>query len=208
MRQILFALLIAGYFLWPACQHPEILTPINPDPTDTTHTLTCEDTIEINFPGDMERGYVKAVKTCRDWKSSGYASTVDASPNYLSISGRTFYPHILSNGDTVFLYAENLSFLVPKKIGKFPMTSPPGLHADTATCSFGYIDYDVIRALWLVDASFSDNELEVTELDLVNRRVKGRFNVRLTIDTTTLQYEKYPSKLHFHEGEFDVEIVD
>ncbi|MFN0037237.1 MAG: hypothetical protein ACKVUS_19435 [Saprospiraceae bacterium] len=208
MRQAFFALLIAGYFLWPACQHPEILTPIEPEPIDTTHTLTCEDTIEINLSGTMEHGYLKAVKTCRAWKASGEAFESGVPANHLFTVGKTYFPHILTNGDTVLLYAEGLAFSFPKKVGKFPMISPPGLHPDTATCSFAYIDVDVFLAEWLVDISFAENELEVTELDLVNKRVKGRFNVRLTIDTSAPDYERYPTKLHFYDGEFDVEIVD
>ncbi len=53
MKQLISTLLIVGYFLWPSCKHPEVLDPIDPNPIDTTITLTCEDTIEINLPGTM-----------------------------------------------------------------------------------------------------------------------------------------------------------
>ncbi len=88
------------------------------------------------------------------------------------------------------------------------MTSIPEVHSDTATCFFNYIDVDVLLAGWLADSSFPDNEIEITELDMVNKRVKGRFNVHLTIDASLIDFEDYPSKLYFHEGEFDLEIIE
>ena len=208
MKQAAFTIFIIGYFLWPACQHPDVVDPIDPVPTDTTHTLTCEDTIEINFPGAMEHGYFKAVKTCRDFKASAYAHWPGTPYTHLNVSARTFFPYILTGGDTAFLNAEGFGLFVPKKVGKFPMTSALGIHSDTATCHFHYLDVDISIADWQVDNSFPDNEFEITELDLINKRVKGRFNVHFTIDTSRPDHEQYPSKLYFHEGEFDMDILE
>lgn len=87
------------------------------------------------------------------------------------------------------------------------MISVPGTHPDTATCWFSYLDVDISTADWLVDTSFSDNVFEITELDMVNRLVKGRFNVHMKIDTSRPDHGKYPASLYFHEGEFDLEIL-
>jgi hypothetical protein len=208
MKQLFFALLVVAYFLLPSCQHPDIITPTEPDPIDTSHMISCEDTIEINLPGSMEHGFFKAVKTCWDWKASGYAQWPGPPSNHLNVSGNTYFPYILTNGDTVLLFAEALYFIVPKKLGTFPLVSPPGLHSDKATFGFSYINVDVSIADWLVDTSFLDNEIKITELNLANKRVKGIFNVHLKIDTTMTGFEHYPSKLFFHEGEFDLEIVE
>jgi len=209
MKQTIFTLLIAGYSLWPACQHPDIIMPIEPNPVDSSNTATCEDTIEINFPGAMEHGFFKAVKTCRDFKASGYAHWPGDTFTHLNISARTYFPYILTNGDTAFLNAEGFAFFVPRKIGKFPMISVPGVHTDTVTCWFSYLDVDITISDWFVDSSFSDNVLEITELDMVNNRVKGRFNVHLKIDTSRPDYDdRYPFTLYFYDGEFDLEIIE
>ena len=208
MKQAAFILLVASYLIWPACQHPNIIDQIEPVPVDTTQLLTCEDTIETNLPGTMEHGIISAVKTCRDFVASGKAFWSGPPSKHLSISGKTYFPYILTNGDTVLLYAEGLSFFVPKKMGTFPMISVPGLHTDTATCFFNYINVDVLRAGWLVDHSFSDNAIEITELDMVNKRVKGRFKMHMTIDPTLIDFEDYPARLYFHGGAFDLEILE
>ncbi len=208
MKQLIFVFLIVGYLLWPSCQHADINTPTEPDPIDSSHTKTCEDTIEINYSGEMAQGYLKGIKTCRDWTASGRSFAPVTKPNHIIISGDTYFPHILTNGDTVFLYAENLSFRIPKQAGKFPIISPVGYLPDTATCIFSYLEVDISLADWLVDDSFPGNEVEITTLDLTNKRVKGRFNVHLKIDPSMAGFEHYPSKLYFHEGEFDVEIIE
>ncbi len=71
MRPFIPILIILSYFLWPGCQHPDLVLPTETEPMDTTKVLTCEDTIEINFPGLMDHGYFSAIKTCREWKASG-----------------------------------------------------------------------------------------------------------------------------------------
>jgi hypothetical protein len=208
MKPFTFILLISSYFLWPACQHPDFVLPTDPDPIDTTAVLTCEDTIEINLPGTMENGFVSAIKTCRDWKASGSANKINSQNNYLFISGLTYIPYIGSNGDTTYYFVEGMGMTIPKKSGKFPVVSEPGFRQDTVRINFSYWDVDVSVADWVVDNSYPQNEFEITELDLVQKRVKGKFNVHFKIDTTGFFYQSYPSKLHFYEGEFDVKIVD
>ena len=170
-------------------------------------TLTCEDTIDINLPGYMEHGYVKAVKTCRDWLASGEASTIGINKNHLGISGTTFFPYV-SGKDTFYLWAESISFFVPKKTGVYPVKFGGNFLNDAATSGFIYLIDDTIIASWDTDTTNTSNVVEITELDLVNKRVKGKFEVAYTIDTTGLDYHRYPARLHFYNGEFDVEITD
>jgi hypothetical protein len=212
MKDILFTLLAAGLVLFPACTHDEF-TQLDPEPTDTIEmpidTLRCEDTIEIFYPGTMENGYVKAIKTCREWKASGKATVVQVTKKHFFISGGTFYPFILSTGDTAFLNAEGIGFAVPNKVGKYPVASTlEGFKNDTVIGGFLYIDDDVFLSTWNVDTSFPDNEFEVLEIDSLHQRIKGRFNVHFIIDTTGVDYQWYPRKFHFHEGTFDVKIVE
>ena len=119
MKDIIFALLAAGLFLLPAGEH-DAFNQIDPDPTDTIEmpidTLRCEDTIEMNYPGTMENGYIKAINTCRDWKASGKAKISSASAEHYFIDGNTFYPFILTTGDTAFFKAEGIGFYVPTKV--------------------------------------------------------------------------------------------
>ncbi len=88
------------------------------------------------------------------------------------------------------------------------MTSTAKFLPDTASCWFSYLDVDVSVSDWFVDSSFPDNELEITELDSINKRIKGRFNVQLKINTSRPDYDdRYPSTLYFYDGEFDLEIM-
>jgi len=201
MKQMIIAVLILGYFFWPSCHNLEMVPP-------TENPLTCEDTIEIPHPGKMEHGFLKAIKTCRDWKASGAARLYSTLPNHMSISGNTYSAYVLTNGDTSFLYAENISFYVPKKVGKFPLFSTSKFLQDSAYCIFENIDIDVATARWSVDVSAPDNNVEITELDLINKKVKGRFNVHLNIDFSVSGAVHFPSKLYFSDGEFDLEIVN
>jgi hypothetical protein len=212
MKDLIFALLTVGLvFLLPACEHDEFIR-LDPEPSDTIEvpvdTLSCEDTIEINFPGTMENGYIKAIKTCREWKASGKATIAQASNQHFFITGNTVYPFILNTGDTAFFNAEGIIFTVPAKVGKYPVASIPGFNNDTVTGGFTYMDYDVFVSSWYVDPSFPDNEFEVLEIDAVHQRVKGRFNIHYIIDTNRVDYQLYPSKFYFHEGTFDVKIVE
>lgn len=101
-----------------------------------------------------------------------------------------------------------LTGTIPKKLGKFPLASEPGFRQDTVRINFSHWDVDVSVANWVVDNSYPQNEFEITELDLAQKGVKGKFNVHFKIDTTGFFYQSYPSKLHFYEGEFDVKIID
>lgn len=212
MRELIFAIFITGLSIIPAC-HPLEVPQMEPDPNDTTEvpidTLTCEDTVAVNLPGMMENGYIKAIKICRAWIASGYAKKPGIPTPHLFVSGLTFYPFVGVFGDTTLLKAEGVSFAVPKKVGKFPLIDPTGVfYQDSVTCGYSYLDDDVALALWNVDPSFSDNELEVTEYDPVGKRIKGRFNVHFIIDTTSENYQGYRQKKHFHSGEFDVKMID
>ncbi len=212
MKDLIYALLTVGLvFLFPACKHDEF-TRLDPEPTDTIEipvdTLLCEDTIEIYYPGTMENGYIKAIKTCREWKASGKAKIAFASDQHFIISGHTVYPFIFAPGDTAFFNAEGIGFAVPAKVGKYPVSHMTGFKNDTVTGGFDYIDDDVFLSNWNVDPSFPDNEFEILEIDALQQRVRGRFNIHFIIDTTSVDYQSYPSKLHFHEGTFDVKIVE
>ncbi|HLP95461.1 MAG TPA: hypothetical protein VK168_15565 [Saprospiraceae bacterium] len=212
MKDLIFALLTVGLvLLMPACTHDEFTRP-DPEPTDTIEmpvdTLSCEDTIEIFYPGTMENGYIKAFKTCREWKASGKAIIAQVTNQHFFINGTTFYPYIFAPGDTAFLNAEGIIFTVPKKVGKYPVANTVGFKNDTVTGGFVYMDDDVFLSDWNVDPAYTDNEFEILEIDNLNKRVKGKFNIHFIIDTTGVEYQLYPSKLYFHEGTFDVKIVD
>ncbi|HLP95340.1 MAG TPA: hypothetical protein VK168_14950 [Saprospiraceae bacterium] len=212
MKDLIFALLTAGLvLLMPACTHDEFTRP-DPEPTDTMEmpvdTLSCEDTIEIFYPGTMENGYIKAIKTCREWKASGKAVIVQATNQHFFIIGNTVYPYIFAPGDTAFFNVEGIIFNVPRKVGKYPVSYLKGLKNDTVTGGFVYMDDDVFLSGWNVDPVFPDNEFEILEIDNLNQRVRGRFNIHFVIDTTWVEYRLYPSKFYFHEGTFDVKIVD
>lgn len=208
MKQTFLTLVILSHFLGPSCQHPEIVDPTEPTNPDTTLVLSCEDTIEVNFPGGLENGFISAIKTCRIWKASGKAIKPGISTNHLFVSGYTYFQHIGTNNDTTYLLAEGLVFTIPKKLGKFPVTSEYGFRQDTVRVNFSYLDVDVAVADWVVDNAYTENEVEIVELDIANKRVKGKFNIQLKIDTLSIDHKKYPSKLYFYDGEFDVEIVD
>ncbi len=208
MKLCIFISLLISYLLWStACQHPDLVTPFEPNPIDTTQ-LTCEDTIEVNFPGAMEHGYLESVKTCRIWKASGQANNLNIAPNHLFVSGATYYPYIELDGDTIYLSAEAIVFTIPRKTGRFPIINLSGFHKDTAKCSYSLLDNDVFLANWQTDGTFPENEVEVTELDLINKRVKGNFSVHLIIDATSANFEAYQPRFHFFDGAFDVEILD
>jgi len=83
-----------------------------------------------------------------------------------------------------------------------------GLKNDTITGSFSYMADDVFVSGWNVDPSFTDNEFEILEIDALHQRVRGRFNIHFISDTTWGDYQLYPSKFYFHEGTFDVKIVE
>jgi hypothetical protein len=212
MKDLILALLTVGLAcLFPACTHDEFTRP-DPEPTDTMEatvdTLSCEDTIEIFYPGTMENGYIKAIKTCREWKASGKAKIAFGSNQHFIVSGHTVYPYIFAPGDTAFFNVEGIIFTVPRKVGKYPVSYLTGLKNDTVTGGFLYMDDDVFLSGWNIDPAFPDNEFEILEIDNLNQRVRGRFNIHFVIDTTWVEYQLYPSKLHFHEGTFDVKIVD
>ncbi len=213
MKDILFTLLAAGVVLFPACAHDEFTQiELDAEPTDTIEmpvdTLSCEDTIEINYPGNMENGCIKAIKTCREWKASGKAKIAFASDEHFFISGHTVYPFIFAPGDTAFFNAEGIAFTVPTKVGKYPVSYMTGFKNDTVTGGYFYIDDDVFLSNWNVDSSYPDNEFEILEIDALHQRVRGRFNIHFIIDTTSADYQSYPRKFHFHEGTFDVKIVE
>ena len=212
MKDLIFAFLTIGsVILLPACKHDEFIRLV-PEPTDTIEmpvdTLLCEDTIEIYYPGTMENGYMHAIKTCREWKASGEAMIAFASDQHLSIIGYTVYPYVIAPGDTVFFNVEGMVFIVQQKVGKYQVSNLTGFKNDTVTGGFVYMDDDVFLSNWNFDPSFPDNEFEILEIDALNQRVRGRFNIHFIIDTTSVDYQLYPSKFHFHEGTFDVKIVE
>ncbi|MBC7775830.1 MAG: hypothetical protein H7246_10390 [Phycisphaerae bacterium] len=201
MKLLIIAVLTVGYFLWSGCHNLEPLPP-------EEKPLTCEDTIWIFHPGIMEHGFIKAIKTCRDWKASGEVRLFNTMPNHMSISGNTYSAYALTNGDTSFLLAEGIYFEAPKKVGKFPLFSTSNLLQDKASCTFSKIDIDVVSANWSVDDTEPDNNIEITEIDTLSKRVKGRFNVHLKKDFSVSGAVHFPSKLYFKDGEFDVEIIN
>jgi hypothetical protein len=212
MKDLIFALLTVGLvFLHPACKHDEF-TRLDPEPTDTIEmpvdTLLCEDTIEIFYPGTMENGFIKAIKTCREWKASGKAKIAFASDQHFIISGHTVYPYIIAPGDTAFFNVEGIIFTVPRKVGKYPVSYMTGFKNDTVMGGFVNMDDDVFLSGWNVDPAFPDDEFEILEIDVLHQRVRGRFNIHFISDTTWGDYQLYPSKFYFHEGTFDVKIVE
>lgn len=179
------------------------------DPADTTPPKTCEDTIHIYAPGNMEHGYLKAVNTCLDWQASGYARVTPAPSNNFLISGTTFYPFTSSGGVVNLAVKESLSMRLPNATGKYPVkdVSWGTPVTDFAIVTINSWDYDVMSVNWKIDDSFSDNEVEITEIDLVNKRVRGRFNLHF-VRTYSTHPELEPARFFLFDGEFNIEILE
>jgi len=163
--------------------------------------------IPIYQPGPMTYGKATAVKATENWTASAYAILEDWSNGTISLNAETF-------SDDGFL-RESLGFSeIPAEVGKYELGNFRPL--DDGIPGVGYCniidDGDVLGDCYVVDLTATDNFVEVTYVDTLERIIRGKFTATFVIDLTGAYKEKIdpanPDKVKFWNGMFDVKIIE
>ncbi|TAK50393.1 MAG: hypothetical protein EPO28_00435 [Saprospiraceae bacterium] len=163
--------------------------------------------IPIYQPGPMTYGKATAVKATENWTASAYGQEEDWSEGTVSVIAQTY-------SEEGFL-REILSFQeVPKKIGKYNLSKTISPNDGLVLASYGNIidDGDVLGDYYNLDLNATDNFVEVTYIDTLERIIRGKFTATFVIDLTGAYKEKIdpanPDKVKFWNGMFDVKIIE
>lgn len=172
-------------------------------------SIVAEPEIDVFNAGVGENGFLYADKShtdnnSKEWKGSCFSSTNEfKGKKYLSISAYTYLDQ------EYLIFRETLSISeIPPEVGIYSLHPHDPLRPEVISALYGRLvsDGDAAGAIYEPDDS-KNNTLSIDEIDLVNKRVKGTFNVSFKMQR---MYEGagFEDKVAFKNGHFDVKIAE
>lgn len=161
--------------------------------------VSCHDTIDqpARCPPETDFGTITAMVTDTIWDACVYAKE---SNKFFYIDGNYFHPVSLT------LY-QNVSIYLPKKIGRYPMSSD---HLDLdgrAFADWHEKDYDSTYAGYDSRIGNSNEYVEITGYDSLTQHIQGKFNFTL-YKVWQDPYYMFPDSIVIRDGYFDTYIIE
>lgn len=166
--------------------------------------------LEKTFPGPMDTGYLEAYRDGEFWQSTAFAQYGQTAHLYVFDSAHVGF-YCLTYSAEGFL-REYLTFgEIPLKVGKYPIKGNNAISAGLdgfvgAKYSWAADDGDVFGATYDHDDGNSAGTLEVTFVDLVSKRIIGRFDQ--IVFKNRFEAINYPERVVFKNGKFDMKITE
>lgn len=90
-------------------------------------------------------------------------------------------------------------------VGVFDHYAQPVIYNTFATYSRSLDDGDVADGFWIIDTT-QINYIDITELDLINKRVSGKFDLHFRMKTQGSHGVLYSERINFKSGDFRARI--
>lgn len=164
-----------------------------------------DDSIKLTkfFAGPQDTGWATATRYGDKWEATAFARRNQDGKNYIGIDFNTFT-------DDGILRETSAFNEIPLKIGKYQIKGQIGdIYDGFVGSNFGIVsgDGDVFGPLYLHDDS-SMGFLELTMVDTLLKRVAGKFDKVEFIIFEEGWEDRYPSKIKFEDGEFEMDIIE
>jgi hypothetical protein len=199
MKKILFPLFLSTLALW-GCKEENNPTIVPPEPPVKPVY------VPIFYPGDTTSGAAYAKKLTASFKAQAtcrYNTNVHPKDLYITLNTFTKIGEPREN----ILFAD-LKYEVP---ATYPLIRNLGLNRRKSFVRSNYYisshDGDVLEDRYHLDTTATDNQLTVTKLDFVAKRIEGTFTVSYIVDEIH-RNELNPAKVKFANGRFWAKIPD
>lgn len=153
--------------------------------------------------GPQDTGWATAKRYGKKWEATAFARRNQDGKNYIGIDFRTFNEY----GEL----REGAAFNeIPLKVGKYQIKERIGdIYDGFVGSNFGIAsgDGDVLGPIYFHDDS-SIGFLELTMVDTFLKRVAGKFDKVEFIIQEEGWEDRYPSKIKFEDGEFEMDIIE
>ncbi|TAK40521.1 MAG: hypothetical protein EPO28_10005 [Saprospiraceae bacterium] len=151
------------------------------------------------YPGPQDTGWATARRYGEKWEATAFARRYQ---NYIGIDFNTF------TEDGILREAMALNE-IPLKIGKYQIKGQIGEYDEYVGSNFGLVssDGDVFGPLYLHDDN-SIGFLELTMVDTILKKVAGKFDTVAFVIMGEGGEDKYPRKVKFEDGEFEMDIIE
>jgi hypothetical protein len=164
-----------------------------------------DDSIKLTkfFAGPQDTGWATATRYGDTWEATAFARRNQDGENYIGIDFQTFTEDGILRETSAFNE-------IPLEIGKYQIKGQIGDTYDGFVGSgFALIggDGDVVGPYYFHDDS-SVGFLELTMVDTVLKRVAGKFDKAEFIIKEEGWEDRYPTKIKFEDGEFEMDIIE
>lgn len=181
--------------------HKASCVPFTPITIDTS--VKWLDRLENPYEGRQEHGWARAEVEGYNYEWNASVRAFYFNDN-IDVIVETF-----RSEEDYYAFVEKIRFKVSKDAHRCtrlrsPFLSFPNNHTSNASYDIG--DWDVIYWNYLPDENYP-NLLEILELDTINNRIRGRFDLQVIIDHPS-GYVEIPDTIHFANGAFEGVILD
>lgn len=157
---------------------------------------------ENPYQGRREHGWARAEveRFNYEWNASAKAYYFNGN---IEIGIETF-----RNEEDYYAFVERIIFKVSRQVDRCTAivassTDYPSSSSSNASYVIG--DWDVTHFRYHPDENHQ-GVLEIMELDTINNRIKGKFDLQVILDHVSL-YEELPDTIHFANGVFECDIL-
>jgi hypothetical protein len=166
---------------------------------ENTIASTKEDYIIFNA-GQMINGKMGASLNNQNWLASSEGVILKTPTTLFGLEASTYTEEEFQR---VAFYIENIPF----KIGKYTIKKKKGNEKATNSTVYRlYADGDVAGDGYDLEESNTNNFVEVTAIDTVQKTIKGTFEAHYIIQSPKID-KNLPDKLDFLKGTFDVKMI-
>lgn len=168
--------------------------------------------VVIFNPGKMDTGMAEAEKNCQPFMATCYAGYApDTSYHaFLGIEFNTFFLY-QDLGEDIWLNREVYAVsYIPVQKGYYKLFHATDLSDKRSSeCYRVESDGDVLSSIYELDESAGESYLIIDEIDTLNRKVKGRFDIHYKrVRPKPGESEEDPLELQLTSGTFEANISD
>lgn len=222
-KKIIF-ILIAIFYL--SCNNEILISPdkdeitfeiVEPSPfKQYSNNLSCIPSIQIKsdttvnwlgllnnpYKGRREFGYAEADIEHFNYKWKTSARAIE-SEREIKIILETF-----KSEELYYSFLERMIFDVSKNVDRctsLSVSTENSPNKITSIVQYYLGDYDVVSERYYPDENYLST-LELLELDTLENRIKGKFDLQVIIDRSSF-FEEIPDTIHFANGVFECDIL-